>query len=603
MILSRIRILPAERFDLEDLNGMMSAARTDSKYSVKKLLSNLNYVINGFTVTGLGLQSATVNMTNGTLIIPQNTNDFSWFTTAPTDPNVTIPDADLVDGVRNYVEIELLTENNTPVTRAFWDPEANSGAGVEFNQIVDTITDLAVNFVVLQGGFSGSPDRLPLCMIDTDGSGTIKSILDERRLFHRLGTPSNANNQFSWGTKTEPPYTLTLTGVVGTFISGEVVNLGSETAVVVTGGTSTITVQLPSSKNFSPGDTVTGVTSAATGTLDTCYESFSGVDKSISNLKEDLDAIKTELLLIKNPSGFWWSTTESIVDLRADISAIEDMLQSPSYDEKYTIAAPITAGTILTIPLNTRLSGSPQQFYIVGKGALEVFLNGQRISQNEAGGWLEDGTTGLPSSTIEIDQALVVGDLLEFRLALGGMGASGGGGGVSSLNSLTGNVTLAAGANVSITPSGNTLTISSTGGGGPAGDFNALSETSVPQHVDTLGLYDDSLAAYRKIKRGNLLSVAKRTVTANTSLTYEDDLILVDATSGNITITLPDASLLTGYDGKRFDVKKIDSSANTVTIQDAAGNDIDFAATFVISSQGDSVSLIKDQPNSQYWMI
>lgn len=42
--------------------------------------------------------------------------------------------------------------------------------------------------------------------------------------------------------------------------------------------------------------------------------------------------------------------------------------------------------------------------------------------------------------------------------------STGGGAGVSSLNGLTGNVTLAAGSNITITPSGNTLTIASTGG-------------------------------------------------------------------------------------------------------------------------------------------
>ena len=41
----------------------------------------------------------------------------------------------------------------------------------------------------------------------------------------------------------------------------------------------------------------------------------------------------------------------------------------------------------------------------------------------------------------------------------------GGGAGVTSLNGLTNNVTLAAGSNITITPAGNTLTIASTGGG------------------------------------------------------------------------------------------------------------------------------------------
>jgi hypothetical protein len=50
--------------------------------------------------------------------------------------------------------------------------------------------------------------------------------------------------------------------------------------------------------------------------------------------------------------------------------------------------------------------------------------------------------------------------------ATGVSGFSGAPGGISSLNSLTGALTLAAGSNVTITPSGNTLTIASTGGGG-----------------------------------------------------------------------------------------------------------------------------------------
>ena len=53
------------------------------------------------------------------------------------------------------------------------------------------------------------------------------------------------------------------------------------------------------------------------------------------------------------------------------------MLDAPSYDENVTGIA-YTSGGIITIPVNSRLSGSPQQFYTVGKGGLEIYLNGQR---------------------------------------------------------------------------------------------------------------------------------------------------------------------------------------------------------------------------------
>lgn len=44
--------------------------------------------------------------------------------------------------------------------------------------------------------------------------------------------------------------------------------------------------------------------------------------------------------------------------------------------------------------------------------------------------------------------------------------SSGSGGGVTSLNTLTGDVILAAGTGITLTPSGNTITIASSGGGG-----------------------------------------------------------------------------------------------------------------------------------------
>ena len=573
MILSRIRLLPQQRLDLEQITALLSGSRTDSKYHTKKLLSNLNYVINGFTVTGIGLKSATVNMTDGTLIIPQNSNDFSWYTTSPTDPNMIIPDADLADGTRNYIEMRLVTENNTPITAAFWDPEANGGAGLEFNQIVDTITDLKLEFIVSTGGFSGSGDRLPLCIIDVDSNGTIKNIFDERRLYHRLATPTNPNNKFSWGTKEEPPYAVTLTGVVGIFQAGETITIGTEVATVLSGGTTSISIQVPSSKSFFPGNAVQGLTSGATGTLDTVYESFTGVDKSIKNLKEDLDSIKTEILAIKTNSatGFWWQSTKSITELNSEIAAIQAVLDAPSYDEDTLISLAVSSGSQIDIPVNSRETGSPQMYYTVGKGALEVFLNGQRLSQNVAGGWFEVGSIGDASMKIQIDQDLDVNDLLGFRLGLGGAGVGTGGG----------------------------------GGSAPDDDFINLPTSSTADNADYVLIRDVSVNAYRKQQRSVFLAglggnfqiqtySSNHTVDANL-----DKVLLMNVGASNKTFSLPDP---TTCGGLVLYFKKIDSGLFSMIIN-GAGFMIDGQPTLTTNVQYESFTLVADAASGAWYIL
>lgn len=120
------------------------------------------------------------------------------------------------------------------------------------------------------------------------------------------------------------------------------------------------------------------------------------------------------------------SLTLAIKKLDRGIGAIAASLDSPNYDEPLDISIAEAPGTLITLPLNTRL-GNIQEKYTVGKGILQVFLNGQY--QRLGVDWSEVGGTGDAASQIMIDRALVVGDVLEFRQGGGGGGASGGGGG------------------------------------------------------------------------------------------------------------------------------------------------------------------------------
>jgi hypothetical protein len=70
-----------------------------------------------------------------------------------------------------------------------------------------------------------------------------------------------------------------------------------------------------------------------------------------------------------------------------------------------------------------------------------------------------------------------------------------------------------------------------------------------------------------------------QTVTANTTATKDDRLFLVDTTSGNKTITLPDP---TGLSGKQFVVKKL-TSAHTITVDTTGTAKIDGADTHSIN--------------------
>jgi hypothetical protein len=77
------------------------------------------------------------------------------------------------------------------------------------------------------------------------------------------------------------------------------------------------------------------------------------------------------------------------------------------------------------------------------------------------------------------------------------------------------------------------------------------------------------------------------------TLTATDSVILADATSGAFTVTLPSA---VGIAGRQYTIKKIDNSANTVTIASVAGN-IDGAATKTLSAQWQAARVVSGGSN------
>ncbi len=97
---------------------------------------------------------------------------------------------------------------------------------------------------------------------------------------------------------------------------------------------------------------------------------------------------------------------------------------------------------------------------------------------------------------------------------------------------------------------------------------------------------------------GATITKAEATKTANYTLTDSDNVIYVDATSGAITITYP-ASPLTG---KEYEIIKIDSSANVVTLA-GNGNNINGQSTQPLSSQFDAVRTRYNITNTEHYAM
>jgi hypothetical protein len=323
-ILQRLLEHSQQRFDLEDLNTILSALRSDSKYWQLLFNAQTSYVVAGFEISSSSIGQSSINIVldSSILLNPNNSTDFSWFAgfSGASPINVGIEAGALVIG-RNYVELQLSTIDSVPLQRAFWDPTANSGAGGEFQQQVNTTTELQVQVVVNQTAFHVSnPDLIPLAIVDVNSSALISGILDQRNLFFRLGTKDTPTLGWTWNTQIEPPTTLTFVmNSSPAFDAGETITFTSgATAVLETGGTNNIQATSFSGLNFALGDTVTGLTSGATGTLQSFYESFVGADKDILNLKEMLNALMTEIRTLKG-TPYWYSqsvapTTPGLLD-------------------------------------------------------------------------------------------------------------------------------------------------------------------------------------------------------------------------------------------------------------------------------------------------
>jgi hypothetical protein len=696
-LLQRTRILPNQRLDLPDYRNIEDFVCADFKAIHKYIWSNNNFVISGFNAAGTGTTTLSVTIANAACVLGQD--DGVVYIGAPSLSNLTTNA--LTPGATNYVELIIDKDTGGADSRAFWDPTANGGLGGEFSQIVDTYVFLKPKFAINTSNFTGDANKIRICKVVVDGSGTITSIEDSRNLLFRLGRSGNPGFTFPWSSRTEPALT-SFTGAdkdiknlkqwmdavmdglreikgttywyeapavafPGAFANPSLSVLAGATTsariawdgafleitddALVQATTDVIAylrifstsvdlkltrqagahkiplanhevlwIEIPSPYVNTTYDGI-GLTSSnyrisALGSVpldENSYwlayregsklyvrglgeldpgESVEITDQVPEALEQFLGfnpetATSVPYTTLPNPLLFSnvFTNSSSLVTAistnAANINALGTILDTNVYEEVMVVVpgvpandneiqGPVSSGTNITIPLDSRDSNVQEQ-YLVGAGLLSVYLNGQLLELGVD--WLEVGAVNTLSQQIQILQNLVVGDRLIFRIgSLGGFNVGSSTGEANTASNVgTGSQvfkqksgvdlefrTLVAGTNVNITQTANTLVISASSGSG----------------ANTVNL-----------------------TTTDYTLLGTDNHLRVDASSSPINVTLPDASAVLG---KVYTIKKIDSSANTVTILTSLSQLIDGNSTESLTVQYESITLIS---NGSGWDI
>lgn len=129
-----------------------------------------------------------------------------------------------------------------------------------------------------------------------------------------------------------------------------------------------------------------------------------------------------------------------------------------------------------------------------------------------------------------------------------------------------------------------------------------MAETGYFRHRQAPASPTDPMAAVRslaqyvgaELQRVQLATVTKiRTVTVDTQAVGTDAVLLVDATAGAVAVLLMQARVVTFP----LTVKKIDVSANAVTVTAFGTETIDGGATYSLAAQGNGVTVVSDHSN------
>ena len=320
-VLGRLLISSAERLDLPDLLSIDSYSAGDWKYFIDTLVGeDTPYIIKGFEVANpelaLGTQSISVNIADSAMYYPGSGAGSFFYGLPAGNPSAQPLVPSLILNATNYVYLTFTTFNTAEDTRAFWDPDANGGAGDEFTQEVNTESVIQVQVNVSTGSF---PDNTVPVAIVVMNTTSITSIEDARPLMFRLGTGGispNPANRFAWPAIPSAEYEQL------------------ETPIVITSATQP--------------------------------NPFQGGDKNLTSLKQWMDAVMSQLANISG-TEYWYenNATFSLVSLFNDLNIT--FYSKGKYEHSSSVPGELT----LTENLVVKSANTPQDI-IIQAGTIQI---------------------------------------------------------------------------------------------------------------------------------------------------------------------------------------------------------------------------------------
>ena len=277
----RKNIINAQRLDAPHVREIESAVSNDFDQLLSSWVigQNKTLVVRGFKVNMAGAIGGSANglavVVADSAVLHGTSNTSGTFYVVPTTSPV-----EILNSVTNSKVQGNFTPNSTNYVSLDFNrsPDPSTSGPVAIRDVVtktETVKNLPLaqvmnyRFIINTSGFAST--TCPLFIVQTDPANNVVSITDRRDMLFRLGksgfTSPNPTYKYPWNNDAE----------------GRVENPSSST-----------------SNTINP---------------------FNGGDKQIKTLKEMLDAITTELLLIKG-TPFWYSlnTGGSISNLRADVA-------------------------------------------------------------------------------------------------------------------------------------------------------------------------------------------------------------------------------------------------------------------------------------------